>query len=56
MKKIISVLLAVFLLVSVLPLAVSAEEGEFKTVLINENGDYLRTQACSPRVVPRSRS
>ncbi len=41
MKKIISVLLAVFLLVSVLPLAVSAEEGEFKTVLINENGDYL---------------
>ena len=41
MKKIISVLLAVFLLVSVLPLAVSAEEGELKTVLINENGDYL---------------
>ena len=41
MKKIISVLLAVFLLVSVLPLAVSAEENESAVVVINENGDYV---------------
>ena len=44
MKKILSVLLAVFLLVSVLPLAVSAEEGEFKHIVINENGDYVLDQ------------
>lgn len=41
MKKILSVLLAVFLLVSVLPLAVSAEEGDLKNVVFNENGDYV---------------
>ena len=41
MKKIISVLLAVFLLVSVIPLAANAAEGDSKTITINENGDYV---------------
>ena len=41
MKKILSVLLAVFLLVSVIPLAANAAEGDSKTITINENGDYV---------------
>ena len=41
MKKLISVILAVLLLVSVLPLTVSAAADELKSVLINENGDYV---------------
>ena len=41
MKKIMCVLLAVFLLVSVIPLAANAAEGDSKTITINENGDYV---------------
>ena len=41
MKKILCVLLAVFLLVSVIPLAANAAEGDLKTLTINENGDYV---------------
>ena len=41
MKKVLSVLLAVFLLVSVIPLAANAAEGDSKTITINENGDYV---------------
>ncbi len=41
MKKILSVLLAVFLLVSVIPLVANAAEGDSKTITINENGDYV---------------
>ena len=41
MKKTISVLLAVFLLVSAIPLAANAAEGDSKAIIINQNGDYV---------------
>ena len=45
MKRILSVLLAAFLLASVLPFAVGAEEAEGSGALvINENGDYVLDQ------------
>ena len=41
MKKTISVLLAVLLLVSAIPLAANAAEGDSKAIIINQNGDYV---------------